>query len=190
MSISRLVRSLATLDEPPVDLDEVVRWIKDNGFKPEIRFRPTQRFIKLGGVYERNILDGSNADVVDIWFNNTLPPFWDHLICCKELLHVFDSDEASISTKKDADSLIKSVGAFSLEQNLEQAATFVGRDLGNLILALVVLVPMHLLLRYESPYHSEKLSINEISVCFKIPAEWIGLVFNNFFKQLAYKVLE
>jgi hypothetical protein len=120
--------------------------------------------------------------VSNIYFNDQLPEAWVRLVCCKEMLHVFDSDSDTSSTRKEVESLITGLtSGATLREQVEK----LGAEIGNQFVALVVLVPLDLLVPYEVRYRRGEMSDSDVAAAFGVPDLFVKLLFDNSFKTLA-----
>ena len=182
MTIGRLVRMLATLDEPPIDIDEVVSWIKQNRIVNDVDFRFTSKYAKLGGAFEQSPEPESCAIV---WVHDGNSKEYSNFVCFKELLHVFDFPEARTESRDAASSLIDGITSISSDAPWERAFQQIGSDYANILFAIVVMVPLHLFARYDT----DKYSDEDIARAFLIPVGMVKLLFQQFFKPFAWKIL-
>ena len=191
MSIRRLVKHLSTLEKPPVSLNQIRQWIIENHFQDEVWFVPTKKFAKLGGVvrfwryHPRPYAQPSLVST--IYFDDSLHDADIRHICCKEMLHIFDGHSETTATRHEVEALISGLtSGATLREQVEK----LGVEIGNQFVALVVLVPLHLLPPYEIKYRRGDISDSDIAAAFGVPNRFVKLILHNTFRTFAHLYLD
>lgn len=192
MSVRGLVKYLSSLEKPPVYLNQIRDWIIEKGFVNDIQFRPSKKFHKLGGgiiesVWVPNPVPYAEPNLVsNIYFNDNLPSPMIKFVCCKEMLHLFDSDIDRTATREEVDSLVADLTS---KATFRELLAKVGTELVNEYLALVVLVPLHLFAPLEEEFRNGKIDEAKIASEFEIPESAVRDLFDEKFRLIAERIL-
>lgn len=114
MAIGRVVRHFEGIGKVPVDLKDVVALVRELVPGETIRVRGVNVAPnKLKGTCYRYAIDDSKIlvprQVSYIVYSNQLDPYWQRLVCCKELVHILDPNPILTTTKEKVVSLIERV---------------------------------------------------------------------------------
>jgi hypothetical protein len=184
MDTAQLIEHFSRQESLPVDVNDVLELLKNNGFDDDIEF--------IGVEFDVDILQGQikwahghprpYADpirYVNIYYHKGHDSDWQRYICCKELLHLLDPESARTTTAADIDLLAEKIGLppemqdplnDGLATNVDRAAEF---------RAAAVLLPFaarETLL----PLYPDRLSIDDIARMADIPRRYAAYVMSPF----------
>jgi len=167
----------------PIKIDNVIGFILEAGFVDSILLHPVEDDdpAETPGVLLRRKRKVPYAvgHMADIAYPARLPPYWQRLICAKELLHL-ESDEGQwVRTKETVSRLITGIVLpMSAAIELAKINVEVGIDHSGILLALALLFPRDA--RDElRPLYDTVLSDEQISALAEIPSQFIPLIMSD-----------
>lgn len=160
----------------PVRIDAVADYMRENGFVHDVGFSsvdmdPAVLWAQMRAYYPKTPYDHQMPPIVDIMYSKHLSKAQRRLACCKELLHILDSDEEKAHTQDEVETLIRQLSippnaGFSLPA---------ANDKAGVVKALVILVPRDALSELKPLYDSGDLSEGELAQAFDVPVEYFRL---------------
>lgn len=186
MSFPRLVDAMAAkaADAMPIRVDAVREWIIKAGLQDEIVFIPSDIDpTKLRGVIHqftyRPKVYGEPIRASDIYFARPLNVCWTRLVCCKEMMHIFDRDDQKAGSRQLVGQL-----TFDLVTPPAPDAPMSPQVLSDwlaIVKALIVLAPLEILEALR-PYHeSGEKKPYDIALFLRIPEAYIAYIFSKRF---------
>jgi hypothetical protein len=181
MKVSKIIKAFATRTHLAVDVNDVVKFLKDNGIKDEIEFFPValDSDVLLGKVVHWVRRDGVYAEPIfcaDIYFCKDEENDWRRLICCKELLHILDHDWAKARKPKEVRRLAEKIGLPRDMQQPLKDGVHVNTDRLAEYQAIAVLFPMAARDLLLQPLNAGQLTLNDIARLAEIPRRYAGFV--------------
>jgi len=119
--LTELIEQFRNRVELPIDVQEIADAITHLGFQDEIRFYDVEADpTRIRGVFDQfTYRPGVYADpqlVTLIPYNSSDPLEWQRVVCCKEMMHIFDSELEKTDTKDEIpDFLDKLLGPLSTD---------------------------------------------------------------------------
>lgn len=172
-------------DAMPIRVDAVRAWIIDAGLQDEIVFVPSDiDTTKLLGVIHqftyRKTPYGDPIRASDIYFAKALNVCWFRLVCCKELMHIFDAENQRAGSRQLAAQLTFDIVIPPAPD--ARMSPQVLSDWLAIVKALIVLVPIDVLEALRHSYESaEKKTTYDIALFLRIPEAYIAYLFSERF---------
>ncbi len=119
--LREIINTFSDRTELPIDVDEVADAITNAGFQDQIRFYDVAADpARIRGVFDQfTYRPGVYADpelVTLIPYNSNETLCWQRVICCKEMMHIFDSELEKTDTEEEIpDFLDKLLGPLSTD---------------------------------------------------------------------------
>lgn len=165
----------------PVDVNDVVKYLRDHGNDDDIEFvgADLDSDILQGAVkiwHARNGVYAEPKRMVNIFYNRAEPKDWQRLICCKELLHLIDPTGAYSSNQQAIEKLADEIGLPPEMQDPFKAGFGTNVDRVAELRAAALLLPWaarEIMLPY---FEDGKLSITDIARQADIPRKYAGIV--------------
>lgn len=110
--------------------------------------------------------EGVQLDALQIRYSHTLDEKWRRFVWCKDLMHVFDNDDAFVNTPERMLTLLEELETRPITGNA--SAMLKSEDEAEWM-AIVVLCPLRLRILYEGKLKSGEMTIAEISDALRIP---------------------
>ena len=147
MSLYNLIAHFKDCIELPIKVDDVRRWIIDNGFQEEIIFNPTDSnpAILKGLTVQyitRDTVYGDPKRVTLITYPLKLNSCWERFVCCKEMIHILDSKESRTASSEEINDLTLSLT--SPNENRTTSPALIA-DESAIISSLRVLAPISII---------------------------------------------
>lgn len=182
MSVGRLIEFFSTFTKLPVYIEDICGQMVDMGIQDEIVLipmdAPPQILLGMMVRYRESGAYTSPKNCALIFYNVNVGRDEQRLICCKELIHLFDTDHALTCTSEDFLTLVE--GVIDLEQALStgtiqtNAQAFV--DHAATLMALAVLFPHEIRDDIIAAHDAGRMSIGDIADEFDIPADHIPML--------------
>jgi len=172
--LAELIEKFADRVELPIDVQEVADAITDLGFQDEVRFYDVKAdSSKIRGVFDQfTYRPGVYAEpvlVTLIPYNSNDPVEWQRVVCCKEMMHIFDSDLERTDTPDEIpDFLDKLLGPLSTD-DFGLADFMAARDKVAMYQCLPLLMPKAALEVARSAVDSGQKSASEVAEWAKLP---------------------
>lgn len=119
--LKELVESLADRTDLPIEVEEIAKILVDLGCQDEVHFYDIAADPKkIKGAFDqftrRNSVYGDPLLVTLVPYNSNYPVEWQRLVCCKELMHLFDRDLERTDSEEEVPSFLeKLLGPLSTE---------------------------------------------------------------------------
>lgn len=121
--LKQLIEEFASVEALPVEIEEIQAAIISLGVQDRIILcaDPTMDTRRLRGLFVRYryrpVVYGDPENITLIAFSSSETRAWQRVICCKEMIHIFDDDVERTNTLDELDGLIKRLlGPLSSDQ--------------------------------------------------------------------------
>lgn len=146
MQLKRLVDIFDGVEELPIEISDITREIVNLGIQDEIVVQPQDMDTdELFGVYCRYTISPgvyTPPDLVSlVVYNSNLTVDWQRLVCCKELLHIFDHEVERTDTPEEVIELIEKLLGPMNTESAGSAEFMALRDKMTTYIALGILFP-------------------------------------------------
>jgi hypothetical protein len=174
----------------PIRLDWVVAHIKDLGAADEIQIVPakidSQILLGMHRFYKNTDPDGSSKRILQVYYSDELEADQPlkRLVCCKELLHVFDGDPHTAQTEKAVSSLLDQI----VVPPSSGMAASTKSDNNGMLFALMVLLPRDALDVIIPAYQANKLNVEDLAQLAGIPENYARLGLSPIWKDIVESI--
>jgi hypothetical protein len=184
MSLTRLIDFFRDEEQFPITVDDIRQWVLDNNFQDEIWFvkvdidpQKLKSAIKQYTYNKVPYADPIRAS--NIYYSERLNVCWARFVCCKELTHIFDKDNAIAGTKEQISQL-----TFDLVSPLvpDKMTPQLIADCVAISRAICVLVPEKITERLRPAYESGDKTPYDIALYLRIPEVYIDFLFSQPFR--------
>lgn len=148
----------------PVDLD------------PRISLGHIKQYRQSGGVYDQN-----PVWITEIRYFKNLNTCWYRYVCCKELMHVFDSPEERVDTAIKFDKLLEELASPPLPGD---ASPMYRSENKTKWMALAALCPLPFRDYYKPMWNREEMSDYDVALELRIPEGLIKTVMADYFAEV------
>lgn len=176
----------------PIDISEIVSFIKSHGVHDEISFYEVEMDAGIVRGFMRHS-EGLPApyceppSFVEIYYAKGQEEYWSSLVKCKELMHLFDHTTGVASDRASVETLITQI---VIPPDLYQHADPAIVDTIALIWALAILFPRKLRDQLSIPYAAGKISALEIAKIAQIPNRFIAWMMSPSYLRFVEKYFE
>jgi hypothetical protein len=180
----------ATATKLPVRIRDVKAFIIDRQVVSEIiRYKiDTDPSVLQGGFHLYRDLAPPYVEkplIARIGYPRTASEPVQRLITVKEMLHVFDPQDATSPTKDDVEHLICDLLVEEAEKEIGMAAA---ADHSKLLNALCILMPRDALDEIRPLYKAGKLSLEQIAEEAKIPKSYVAAALTDEWRKIAERI--
>lgn len=188
MKVKDLITHFSKIEMTPVEVDDVIALMRDNGVTSNITYWGTDI---IGDILRAQVLhweykdeDGENVSVVDIYYSDKLPIEWQRFVCIKELLHILDPESEYVNTPEQVAHQIERI---ILPPDLADPV----RD-GNRVLcdrfanyqAAAVMIPWATRQLLKSKVDSKKLTYHDIVNMTSVPLRYVILTMSDAWDEI------
>ena len=181
MQVYELIREFSSRVTLPVDVNDLLPILAKNGEETNIEFvgvdlNPEILQGQIKVFHVRNGVYAEPERCANIYYHRGHTPDWQRFICCKELLHLLDPENATTSDPDAIDTLAEKIGLPPSMQdplgdgfatNIDRLAEF---------RAAAILLPFAAREQFLKPLADRKLSLSDIAEIADIPRKYVGLV--------------
>jgi Zn-dependent peptidase ImmA (M78 family) len=197
--VLKLVSCFADREDPPIDVDEVVTYLREHGVKDEINFVAADLNTEIlrGHIFHFVIPQAMYRDPIfcaDIYYAKSQTKDWQRLVCCKELLHILDPEEQRVKNKEELRRQFERIVLPAEFQDPIKDGEKVTSDRVATYLAVAVLFPWATRELFRPSFQAGKLTLEDIARAVDIPVRYVALVmhdrwerFVSLMKELAEK---
>ncbi|MEQ1887163.1 MAG: hypothetical protein ABL967_19025 [Bryobacteraceae bacterium] len=183
--IKQLIAHFSDFTKLPVNISTVVEAIRESGVTDEINFFAPEidGGIVRGFFHRRRILGkpyGDDVDITDIYYSNGSKAHWINLVCCKELMHLFDETPVLASTKEKVSTLITDI---VVPSDISCSAPGIS-DHVTIFWALALLFPWDARELLIEPLKAGKLNTLDIAKMARLPHRYIGFLMSDNWARL------
>jgi hypothetical protein len=181
MKVTSLIAEFASHGKLPVDVNDVLAKLRENGNDDEIEF--------IGVDFDTDILQGKikvcyghpkpygePVRYANIYYHRGHETDWQRFICCKELLHLLDPPAAHIKTPSEIAALEEKIGLPPEMQDPLQDGLAANVDRLAEFRAAAILLPWACRELLLKPLHEHALSLDDIARMADIPRKYVGFV--------------
>lgn len=179
MSYKALVRAFSKIEELPIPVDAVLKWIQDHTDHKDIRLHPVKRqSTAFRGAFRRIGIPQGKAYsqefeiICQVLYGENLPDDWKRLVIVKEALHVFDPDDRRVNAADGVRKLIREV--ITPELRVPAFAPAVDDYLGA-YRAMAVLLPRAARRKLRVAYESGSRTATEIANYARLPDYYVEI---------------
>jgi hypothetical protein len=188
MHFKELYEKIAIQKKIPVLIDDIANIIKESGLVADIVYQRVD--------LDTNTLKGSyftfkripkpyqsEYDVplsIKITFDSKFNECWSRFVCCKELMHFFDSGAELVETETD---FFKHLYEWT-EQSLPDPSPAMKSEYTAFWRALAVLCPLSVRESYVRHYSLGKISNYDIALELKIPEQYVPTLMGQNFERM------
>jgi hypothetical protein len=179
MSYRGLAQHFASIEDLPIPVDDIIRWIVNNTIHKNITLHAVNRDSKsFRGAFHRTSMPSTvpyNLDpevLYRITYAADLSDDWKRLVIVKEVLHVFDRQSERVNTAEQVRRLIPSV--ILPEMRGSSFAPAINDQLGA-FRALVVLIPENARRKLKTAFVEGRRSIEEIAHYCGVPDSYVDI---------------
>ena len=179
-----LIAEFASRYDLPIDVNDVVACLKNNGVEGDIEFIGVELNTEiLQGLIRKFYGHGATYSdpklYVNIYYSNRQSLAWQRFVCCKELFHLLDQKVGHTSTPDDIYALAEKIGlppemqnpaSDSLATNIDRVAEF---------RAAAILLPMAARELLMPHYKAGTMTIEDIARMADIPRRYAGFVMSS-----------
>lgn len=183
MRIRELIREFDTREDVPIEVDDVVDFLKANNIKDEINFVGVDINTEvLRGSIHHFVVPGLGygepTHCADIFYSQGQSGDWQRLVCCKELLHLLDPDAQKVKSKADFLKQIEKIILPAEFQDPVADGAKVWSDRLATYFAVAVLFPWAARELLIEQVKDGKLTIEDVARLVDIPERYVALVFS------------
>ncbi len=193
MNFAQLYNHVNGLTTDNISVKEVANFVvahhDDVG---EVNFWPVELDpdISLGHIkYERDRSSPYDAEfsIANIRFDKCLNRCWRRFVCCKELMHVFDTADQRVDTR---DRFVRLMGEFEAIPIPVDASPMFLSELWAEWKALIVLCPQRLREKYIAGWQNKTLSDFDIALKLKIPETVVSAAMGGYYLNALVRLVE
>lgn len=185
MSLRSLVEFFSAGTRLPIDPTDVANKATSLGFHDEINFvgvemeRPQalkgmfRSYVRPTGVYAEPIV------CADIYYDRRLTRDWMRLVCCKEVLHVFDNRHQQTHTRDEVAKLIGDISTGILGGSIEGWGLHGLSDKLALFQALAILFPLDAREALLPAFQNKTLTLADLAAAADLPAEFVAVIMHD-----------
>lgn len=195
MIIEKLIMHFAQRESVPVQVDEVIDFLRSLGVADEIYFFDVDiETTLLKGVIEHWEYPVSENGVVrraaDINTAKSLSADWKRLVQCKEVLHVFDPDHFRVNTFEATEALINDI-VIPADVHDERAdeSIYAESDRWAVHHAVAVLFPLATRSLLMGPYKAGKIDLDYIAKLVDVPMYWVAKVMGDEWEDANHRMI-
>lgn len=187
--LKKLIMHCGQNNEFPIEIEQIKQWIIKENYQEKILFYKTD--------LDTNILKGSISRYINskpydtdpervsiIQYSKKLSNCWARLVCCKEMMHIFDSRECNTFTLEEINNLTFKL-CTPLSGNSDKAVI---ADHIAVIPALMALAPIKIIDQLKESYKNEIKTDYDIASFFRIPQFWVPFIMSDQYKDLAESI--
>lgn len=188
MSYSKLVAHFRDREEFPIKIDEITDWLVRHGYQDEISFYAADMDTKiLRGIMTRHVSrPGVYADpkfIVEIKYPKSANKCWERMICCKELIHLFDTPTEKTHTAQQIANLTLNLTS-PISPSLDFGPDFIVEHMA-VTKALLLLAPIEIVEEIRQQYESGSKKPYDVALFFRIPETFVPMLFSPFYRVAA-----
>lgn len=181
MKTSDLIRHFATREALPVDVNDLLPVLRENGTDDEIEFigvdlDPDILQGKIKIWHRRDGLYGEPVRMANIYFHRGHTIDWQRFVCAKELMHLLDPPAAQTRTHDQVHELAEQIGLPEYMQDATQAGFATNIDRLAEFRAAAILLPYAAREHLLKPLADGRLSLSDIAEMADIPRKYAALV--------------
>ena len=195
MSVGRLITFFSMFTKIPVYVEDVRDQMVEMGIQDEITLVPMdvppQHLLGMLVRYRESGLYGNTKNCALVFYNENVSRDVQRLVCCKELMHLFDNQSALTNSRDDFYALIDGVIDLSKALNgpLGAAPQSILDHLA-LVMGLAVLFPHEIRDDVIAAHNASRMSVGDIAEEFDIPAQYVPFLLTKEWDSLRETLLK
>ncbi len=179
----------ATFTHLPIRLDDIRDQALEYGVVQEFQFIPVDIdpniLMGMHCLYEETRTDGNKHKVAQIFWSSSInDEAVRRLICCKEILHVFDDDKLTARSIEAVGTLIDQI---VIPPSSGISASVMSDQIGMLH-ALMVLLPRDALQNLMPAVEAGRLSVEDVAKLADIPEPYARLALSPIWQDILEKI--
>lgn len=181
MSLRRLLESFAERDSLPIEINEVRDTIVALGIQDRIVLtsvnQPTEEI--RGVFYQWTESDGLYRPPVfctSISYSSRLSLPMQRVVCCKELVHIFDTAGATTKTREEVVRLTERLMGPATTDEISEADFSASTDRVAIYFAMAILLPKKVRDAAIPRVRSGELSVEQLAVASQLPEGMVDLI--------------
>lgn len=180
MSIKNLLNAFSGKEDLPINVNEIVDWVKQQGFQDEVEFVGVELDVGvIRGFLHRFTYHktpyGNPVCCANIYYDKAQEPEWINIVCAKEVMHLAEPKHF-VSSKADLDNLIKRLAMpRSIKVLLEDPQYALSDKFGDAF-AAAILLPMASRELLLAPYNDGAIDALDIARLAQIPTQYARMV--------------
>lgn len=183
MKTADLLKHFSAQTTLPVDVNDVLKFLRENGNDDEIEFigvdlNPDVLQGQIEIFYVRPVPYGDPVKYVNIYYDRQAGIDAQRFICCKELLHVLDPNGAVTNSSKGVEELAEQMGLTPEMYDFVSGGSDANVDRLAEFRAAAILFPLAVRQPLIDAHREGKMSIDDIARLTDIPRKYVGFVMN------------
>ncbi|QIF82574.1 hypothetical protein [Brevundimonas sp. 'scallop'] len=175
---------------PPVEVEAIKKWIIDAGIATEIEVYAVSidRDLSPGHVIVRDFREDRHDDAdlrADVRIFKGLNTCWVRFVSCKEMMHLFDSDEEAVNERHKFFTLMDELDA---PPPPSDQSAMLNSEYDAEWMALLLLAPKPLRDEYRAKLVAEEITVYDVAWKFRIPQLVVRALMSDRYDQ-RYKIL-
>lgn len=184
MRVHELIRAFSEQENLPVDVNEVLRKLREIGSSDNIEFIGVDfdPDVLQGAIKVFHVRPGVYADPerwVNIYYHREHTLAWQRMVCCKELVHLLDPNDAYTSNPDAIDKLASTIGLPPEQQNPMADGFAANVDRLAEFRAAAILLPKAARDLLVEAHKSNKLSLQDIARMADMPTRYVGILMSD-----------
>lgn len=184
MEVHELIREFASRENLPVDVNDVLKCLRDNGNEDNIEFVGVDLDpdILQGAIKVFHIRNGVYAEPerwVNIYYHRGHTPDRQRMVSCKELVHLLDPLDAYTRTPDAINRLADKIGLPPEQQDPMADGFATNVDRLAEFRAAAILLPKAVRDQLIEPYRRNALTLQDIARMADMPTRYVGIVMND-----------
>jgi len=194
MSLIKLIEHFEQVEELPIEIDEIREVILDLGMQDVIKIagKPADPAKIWGAFYQYTTHAGVYAQPdfhTLIVYNENLPVPWQRVVCCKELVHIFDrAEERTSSVDAVAALTTKLLGPMSSD-DFGYDDIMALKDKTALYECLPLLMPQAARIKAKVAIEEGRHTVESIAEKASLPVPFVALILSDAWPSLSASFL-
>lgn len=181
MSLQKLIRHFSAIETLPIDVNDVATQVKALGIQDEIRFIPVEMNTDVirGNIHRYTLPALAYKEpcrCADIYYDGQQSDDWKRLVCCKELVHLFDPAGSTVKNKDDLRRQVEKIVLPSEFQDPVDDGLKVITDRLATYYAAAILLPLAARALLLPAIDDGKLTVEDVGRIADIPTRYAALV--------------
>jgi hypothetical protein len=188
MSVHLIIKDLDTWPKPVVEIPDISAAIIRRGFVDDIKFVPFNEDARdLLGMLVRwthKHVYGTETEHVAVCYNENVDPWLQRLICCKEMVHIFEMGDQATNSRQAVSALLD--GLFPNGSGMVLADVFRRQTLRDSLAvyqATSLMFPQAHRDGLEKRVAQGGLSLSEVAAELDVPVFWAETLFSEEWKK-------
>jgi hypothetical protein len=191
-SLLKLINEFSAREILPVEVDDIVAYLRARGIKDEIYFFDADidtDVLKGTIVHWEYQAEGWTYKVADIYTARTLTPEEKRMVQAKELLHILDHRVDRANTLEEVEILIKQMALPPSEIDWKTDSDHTRSDRSGILYALPVLFPMAVRDLFLPKLKEDKIDIDFIADIVALPKSAVGFVMSDLWAAVHPRIM-